>query len=169
MDSDTDDNTEVKGRGAETGESLDAKPGLDYATFLLHRNTLAESGSKQSASFDRHVLTLASGVLGGVIVFLEKIAPDPVTSSLILLYFSWGGLLASISCTLSSFQTSKAAHLKDIEIWDAIYLEKETEDLQEEVRKLKSRIRLLNRISLGAFVSGLIFLGVFAGYNVWVK
>ncbi len=165
----SDDDHVADEQEADSGGSVKAKPTLDYQTFLLHRNALAESGSKQSASFDKHVLTLASGVLGGVIVFLEKIAPDPVRTSLWLLYLSWAGLLCSITATLVSFQASKAAHLKDIEIWDARYLDQETSRLREQADKLKGRTRRLNRISLCAFVAGLILLGVFAGYNIWHK
>jgi len=62
----------------------------------VSKDTLFNSIVKEAGEFYNLVLTVASAFLGGTLLFLEKIAPQPVKWSLCILALGWLSLIVSI-------------------------------------------------------------------------
>ena len=86
-----------------------------YEDYLLEeRKSLLIAQSEQAKNFDRWVLTLAGGTFGLSLIFINQIAPNPM--SIGYLVAAWACFAASICLTLSSFLLSQEAHHKYIEV-----------------------------------------------------
>jgi hypothetical protein len=101
--------------GKRAEEKRDAKAeevkeeSVKYQAYLDERKTLVEGEQKSVAHFDSTILTLAAGALGVSLVFIEKIAPEPLPRTLWLLYGAWGAYAGSLLVILISFLTSGRA------------------------------------------------------------
>src|SRR5215211_1686322 len=58
-----------------------------FKSLLTERTRLIESKTDQAKSYDQAILTFSAGAIALSLTFVEKIAPTPVTPS--LLYISW--------------------------------------------------------------------------------
>ena len=129
--------------------------------YLEERKALVESQHKSSEQYDTHVLTLAAGALGISLVFLKDIAPSPIPTSLCWLRCAWGAYVSSLLLTLSSFQVSTKAFIRQRDILD---------DLIQQKRAGKNHwtkaVVLMNILSLTAFIIGTATLITFALENI---
>lgn len=92
-----------------------------HDAHLLRRNSLCDFAFKTSERYDQWVLTLSGGALAISLTFLEKIAPDPVPVTLVILGGSW---LAYILAALTGFCAiyfSREALYTEVEIGDEAY------------------------------------------------
>lgn len=135
-----------------------------YRTSLLEqRKSLLAALLDQSRSFDKYVLTLASGALGLSLVFIERIVPRPSAASASYLVGAWICFGASILITLVSFLCSQRACLKQINILNGLLdgsLEKATPNVFTWVTGL------LNWLSMLAFMAGVALLTTFSIQNL---
>lgn len=137
---------------------------LDYNTYLSYRKVLVEGATEQGKSYEKQLLTLATGLLGASLIFLEKIAPNPASESMIYLYLSWGCLLFSIVSIVTSLLVSSRAFQRATEILD---LEQAGKCKAGILKNNYSTIVVLLNISAGvSFFGGVLFLCVFAISNM---
>lgn len=87
----------------------------DYDLYIEERKILVDSLRESSRTFDKAILTLASGSFGFTIAFLKDIVPTPFENTKWLIHFSWSLFALSILLILISFLTSQKACLKQIE------------------------------------------------------
>jgi hypothetical protein len=81
--------------------------GRTYAEVITTRDKLHEAEQNIGSSFDKHLLTLASGALAVSIGFVEKIATDPRWT--ILLFGAWSAFAACILTNLLAILISQAS------------------------------------------------------------
>ena len=98
----------------ENLENIEVKD-KDYDLYIEERKILVDSLRESSRTFDKAILTLASGSFGITIAFLKDIVPNPFENTKWLLYFSWSFFAFSILVILVSFLTSQKACLKQID------------------------------------------------------
>ena len=87
----------------------------EYDLYIEERKILVDSLRESSRTFDKAILTLASGSFGFTIAFLKDIVPIPFENTKWLIHFSWSLFVLSILLILISFLTSQKACLKQIE------------------------------------------------------
>lgn len=67
----------------------------------ITRETIFKVLAKDADGYYKLVLTLASAFLGGSLLFLEKIVPDPTWLSLVFMVLGWGSLVGSVAVVTS--------------------------------------------------------------------
>ena len=130
--------------------------------LIEERKTLEKALLDQSGSFDKWVLTLASGALALSLTFIEKIVPHPDTNTINFLIGAWSCFGSSILLTLISFLFSQKACLKNIEIIEKL-LKKDESPVSNSFTIMTD---ILNWFSMVAFLTGVALLIVFAVNNV---
>jgi uncharacterized membrane protein YhaH (DUF805 family) len=135
----------------------------EYRERLLEeRKSLVSALLDQSSSYDKWILTLASGALALSLTFIEKIAPHPQTQTIYYLVGAWSSFGLSMLMTLLSFLFSQKACLKNIEI-----IEKRLNNNNSPTsNNFTILTNILNWLSMAFFLVGVAFLIVFAVYNV---
>jgi hypothetical protein len=63
----------------------------------VSKDAVFSSIVSEAACFYKMIVAVASSFLGGSLIFMEKIAPDPSTFSLVVLGIGWLALMASIA------------------------------------------------------------------------
>ena len=145
----------------------------DHVAYLEERKHNIEAERQQAESYDKWLITLASGAFGLSLAFFRLMSDGPAVHSMWTLALAWIALLGSMVCTLKSFLCSQDAHRQYIEILDHQYAS--TRDQTEFARpelwsaydKLNNSIDRLNRWSLRLFVVGSALLGLFCILNVF--
>lgn len=89
-----------------------------YRFYLEERRFIDESKSKAAESYDKYMITLASGALGLSILYVEKVAPRPAAGSVPWLLVAWLGFASALLAMLGSFLGSQAAWGRRLEIHD---------------------------------------------------
>jgi hypothetical protein len=139
--------------------------GLRYKMYLHERDVLIEGEQESTDQLDKNILALAGGALGISVVFMEKIAPNPLPETLVFLCWSWLGLALSLLMTLSSFLTSQHAYRRQIEILEAEIFP-ETGDTGGSKNCWSILTRILNWCSIISFIFGITMLAYFSIQNV---
>lgn len=135
---------------------------MHHQNYLDHVKTLTEIESQQIKSFDKSVLSVASGALGLSLLFSERLAPSvPVLSW--LLYAAWGLLCLSILSTMLSFLLAAEASSKQREIFGKFYSEGFSG--REAPNPFTPWIGRLNWLSLILTCLGVVCLTLFAISN----
>ena len=133
---------------------------------------------KQVPDMNRTILTLGGGALALSITFLEKIAPSPHPSTVIILVIAWLALLLSVVMQLLALASSQKAVQLQIERLDSEYgYYRAADNLEEAVRTKPSEpenphvkcVSTYNVISRWALIFGIILLFMFSGINVQPK
>ena len=139
-----------------------------YNIYIQHRRDLILGKCEQYRSFDKNILTLASGGLGLSIIFVQHVAPKPVCWSFPFLILTWVCLLLSILSTLISFLTSQEAFEKRIADLDKQQSSPEqgSESAMSPNDSWSSWTRRFNIASLVTFWLGVVFFTVFAAPNI---
>ena len=134
---------------------------LERDAYLEERKSLVEAEGEASQSLDKALITLSAGAFGLSLLFISRIAPDPV--SLRWLYVAWSGFISSLVTILSSFLASQIAYRKARELLDADF--KNTGDGQDS--SLWNKLTAgLTGVSIAAFIIGVVALAVFATRNL---
>ncbi|TSA17857.1 hypothetical protein D4R75_11960 [bacterium] len=140
------------------GESKDLS---DHQMYLDERKLLIEALRESSQSFDKAMVTLASGSFGFTIAFLKDVAPRPFQNTLWLLASSWICFAFSLIVILLSFLFSQKACREQIEIAFAVLVNKETK-----ATPWGTATTICNYISIIALVFAVTFWCLFAYWNV---
>src|SRR5437764_475504 len=77
-----------------------------YELYLEDRKLLIAAQRETAASFDKTLLTLASGAFAGSLVILKDLVPKPFANTLWLLGWSWGLFTLSLVTILIGFMAS---------------------------------------------------------------
>jgi hypothetical protein len=125
---------------------------------------LNEIEQKSADQHDKAVLQLAMAALGVSITFLDKIAPQPIRCTLILLFAGWVSLILSIVAIVGSFLMSQRACQYEREMLDKEFREQTQLDRD---KKHSKRVTRLNRLAYIGFVVGVGLILIFSGWNLW--
>lgn len=118
------------------------------------REWLVQAHHTASQDFDKAIMALAGGALGLSLTFVDDYAPNPTDKW--LLAVSWGLLALSLLVILVSYLTSQSALLAAIGRIDR----------DEEARGGGWLTPVLNWVAASALVVGVVFLVLFALYNL---
>lgn len=132
-----------------------------YELYLEERKILIEALREGSRTFDKAILTLASGSFGFSIAFIKDIVPNPLSNTLWLLGCSWVLFSLSIIIILLSFIFSQNACKAQIDL--------SYEEIMSEIitRNIWSTItRISNYSSIILIAAALFFLGGFVYWNL---
>lgn len=125
----------------------------DQADRVVYRQWLVETYASMSQAFDKAIMTLAGGALGISITFVHDLAPKPTHET--WLATSWGCFAAALLVILASFIASQRAILRMIGSLD-----------RDEEPARGQLTTVLNAVSAGALILGVICLVRFALYNI---
>jgi len=125
--------------------------------WARHRQWLLSAYQEASRSFDKAIMTLAGGALGISIAFIRDVAPEPVHKW--ALWTAWLLLASSLLLILASFLASQRAILDMVRQIDA--------NVETVTRGRAAKATdCLNVLAAVSFVSGVVFLAIFALYNL---
>jgi len=139
-----------------------AGPDIDKDVYLSDRKSLIDALQDQLRSFDKYILTLSAGTFGLSLLFINQIAPNPRPDTLFLLIGAWCAFGISILSTLVSFQLSRKACLKQIDIIEAIM----RGDLGNNNNIYTKVTNVLNWLSMFLFLLGIALLLIFCAQNL---
>jgi hypothetical protein len=138
----------------------------NYQTFMEERKILIAEEQKQASSFDKYLLTFATGTFGLTVTFIKDITNGTIVASTKwMIILAWTLLATTIILMLMSFLSTLKANRKQVEI-DKKYF------ITDKGKKTPGRNRwntvtlVLNIISSAAFVVALLFLFVFVSGNM---
>jgi len=149
-----------------------------YAEYLKEREKLHDASLETAGRYDRAVLTISTGALAVSIVFIEKIAPQPMKYSVVVLVLAWFLLLSCVVFQLLALSASQLATRKQISLLDAQYQELMYSDEQmsdvsgviaTEENRFSKNVALHNTVSLWSLVLGIILIMVFSAVNILFK
>lgn len=123
----------------------------------VSKDTLFNSIVKEAGEFYNLILTVASAFLGGSLLFLEKIAPQPVKWSFCILGFGWLSLIISIG--LAAY-----VRLKNLESGRLALEEK-----YEEAKKLDRKKECCTVCMMCMVLFGVLCITIFGMINLILK
>jgi len=138
---------------------------MDQETYLKERSSLIEVEHSSSDQHDKAALTLSAGALGLSVTFLEKIAPHPTPCTSWMVLLAWLCFIGSITSVLASFHFSQVACRKQREILDDLYRAGGKLNV-EPTNSFAVWTEKLNYGSFGLFIVGVLFLTLFAWFNL---
>jgi len=123
-----------------------------------HRAALLEGDRAQSELFDKTLITLSGGALAVSLTFLHDIVGGvPAHGTRCALLAAWVLLVVSLFSTLFSFKASQRA----------LRAEAKAIDMGTEPSgRAVAYGRALNAVALGALIVGVVFLMLFAYWNI---
>lgn len=89
-----------------------------YKAYLDERKGLNDAELAACENFDKYMITLSSGALGLSLLYLEKVAKQPIPTSYPWLYWSWSLLGVTLCIMLVSFLCSQSSWRRQREILD---------------------------------------------------
>lgn len=130
--------------------------------LLKYRQELIDAKNASQDQLDKTLLSLSAGAFGITIAFLESITSIPPIYPR-LLYISWLCWGLTIGFSLIAFYLSVKSHEVDL-----VLLHTKPDELYDKDRKdpYNSAVKVLNKISLIAFLIGLSTISFFAAYNL---
>jgi len=126
------------------------------------RNSVYETKSKSQDDFEKYINVLASGGLAITITFFDKIVDIHAAICVFLIVLGWVLLIATLLSNLISHYLSISYAQKTI---DEIN-EKKYDDVFTNVTKRNKRIRVLNGLSIGTLIIGIVSIIVFVTLNL---
>ena len=135
---------------------------MRYDSYLAHRQTLIQIEADQTRSFDKSMLSVASGALALSIAFSDKMVPETPEFTW-LLFTSWFAFCGSILSTTCSFLIAARALARQRENFDASFAA-ESEG-PEPPNPFGPWIARLNALSLALIFFGALCLTSFAAAN----
>ena len=144
---------------------------LEYKVYLEERKSLVDAVREGARSFDKTILVLSSGAFGLSLTFIRQISPNIKSGTVFLLICAWVGFCLSLLFTLISFLTSQSACLKQIKILEVEYFNSQREhDKKANIENIENKSSdwtgRLNKLSIVAFMLGVIFLAFFSISNL---
>ena len=139
-----------------------------YKVYLDERKLLIHAEYEESRLFDKAILALTAGAFGLSLTFIRQIVPTVEFGTVWMLICAWTGFCISLLITLISFLTSQSACSKQREILEAEYFDNHGSQSEKTHPKNKPAIwtKRLNKISISAFIIGVIFLATFSISNL---
>jgi len=135
---------------------------MDKDEYLKRFELLDNADTEQARSFDKSILTLATGALGITITFANKIVPEIKADTSYFIVITWIGLGLSVVFTLISFISSQYACKSEIAI-----LENTFHNKNGGATNIASLITsFLNWTSIICFIIGAIYWGIFLFKNL---
>ena len=149
----------------------DSNDDFKYKVYLEERKSLVDAEREGSRLFDKAILTLTAGAFGLSLTFIRQMAPDIKSGTAFLLICAWVGFCLSLLFTLISFLTSQSACLKQIKILEVEYFNSQREhDKKANIENIENKSSdwtgRLNKLSIVAFMLGVIFLAIFSISNL---
>ena len=149
----------------------DNSDNLEYEVYIEERKLLVDAEREGSRLFDKAILTLTAGAFGLSLTFIRQMAPDIKSGTVFLLICAWVGFCLSLLFTLISFLTSQSACLKQIKILEVEYFNSQREhDKKANIENIENKSSdwtgRLNKLSIVAFMLGVIFLAIFSISNL---
>jgi hypothetical protein len=142
-------------------KSTSTQADKDYQLFIDERKLLIEGIREGARTFDKSILTLASGAFGITIAFMKDIAPHPFANTLCLLGWSWAMFSLSLVLILLSFLSSQKACKEQIDVsYKVLVLKKDAKTSWTLVTTI------LNISSIVSLITAIIFWGIFAYWNL---
>ena len=138
----------------------------EYRTYIEHRNQLIQASDQQYRQLTKQILVLSSGAIAISLIFIEKVAPDPRSETLWLLFVCWVSLILSLALTVVSFLVSGSAYEIQIKRWDELFSTPVEDRTLEDRQPLSRLTNTLTVLSLLTFVIGILSLCAFAFVNV---
>ena len=134
-----------------------------YQIYLDERKLLIDAEREGARTFDKALLTLASGSFGFTLAFLNVLVPEPVNSSKYYLLISWILFALSIVSILLSFLTSQKSCREQIDIsYDIIV--KGLND--KKGNKWGKYTDILNLLAISFLILAFVFWGIFIFINI---
>lgn len=133
----------------------------EWADF---RNSVYETKSKSEDDFEKYINLIASGGLAITIAFFDKIVDINKTGFIFLIIIGWVLLVCTLISNLISHFLSISYSQKTI---DEIN-EKKYDDVFTNLKKRNKTIKLLNGLSIGALIFGIISIIVFVTLNLTI-
>ena len=137
-------------------------PNEKRQTYLEERKLLIDAEREAARSFDKAMITLSAGALGLSITFIRQLSPI-LPQARLLLYVAWGSFIFALLVMLLSFLFSQSAMRKQRDILDQEYAETATTKVKNNWATITN---WLNRVSIGLFILGVIFLALFSIKNL---
>lgn len=172
----TQDHTRLNGTGSSEGNGAPKATALEqdaeyvkirYTSYQQQRKDLCAASLEVSGRYDQWILTLSGGALALSLGFLERIAPAPIAWTTVLIALAWGMLILALLTGFAAIFYSQKATDRQIEVLDHGFRSflngKAGEPLPNKYRKHTDR---LTRTSLAMLGLGLVFLCIFAFFNL---
>ena len=132
-----------------------------YQLYLDERKLLIDAEREGARTFDKAILTLASGAFGFSIAFLKDIVPHPHSNTLCLLGWSWSLFSISLVIILFSFLSSQYACRFQIDLsYDELMSNKTRKNVWATITDI------CNFASIIVLTSAFFFWGCFVFWNV---
>ena len=132
-----------------------------------------QRGSEIAAGLDKALISLSGGALVFSMTFVNTLAPSKL--ALPALFLAWIAFVGSIISLLYAMRSLQSGLSKTFdEIMDRL---SEVEHAERSgasgisIPKKKihyAKVEILNQLAIGAFIVGVLLLGFFVGYNLWV-
>lgn len=126
------------------------------------RNSVYETKSKSQDDFEKYINIIASGGLALTIAFFDKIVDVKFVIGVCLIVFGWVLLIATLLSNLISHYLSISYAQKTI---DEIN-EKKYDIVFINVAKRNKWIKILNRLSIGTLIIGIVSIIIFVTINL---
>ena len=135
-------------------------------TFNEFRKYYQEAINKSEDDFEKNLIYLSSGALGLTLIFIEKIVPPQNSIYLFLLILGWVLLTVTLGINLVSHLISKKYIQKSqSEFDDCIHLKITWDEHYENSLKRNKNIDIINWVSLGLFILGIISIVIYTSIN----
>lgn len=147
-----------------------------YNSYVEQRRKLDSTALSVSTKYDQWILTISGGALALSLTFIEKIASNPVVSTLPLIGLSWLLFVISLLTALLAIRFSSRSLVRQIEILDDEYrhfIATTTESnavgerLESTSNPFREYIKYATRISLISLILGSILLCTFSIVNLY--
>lgn len=110
--------------------------------------------ASEAAGLYNLLITLSTGMFGGTLLFLDRIAPSPTKKSLWFLGFGWGMLLfCTLACAWVRWKNLESGRLA-------------LEGKFEDARKVDKPNRMLTKLAIILLGLGIAFIGIFGFVNI---
>lgn len=143
------------------GKKKDASIETEWNEF---RNSVYETKSKSQDDFEKYINVIASGGLAITIAFFDKVVDIHKSTYISLIIIGWILLVLTLLTNLISHYLSISHAQQTI---DEIN-EKKYDDVFINVKKRNGCIKILNGISIGSLIIGIIFIIIFVTLNLTI-
>ncbi|MFO1076691.1 MAG: hypothetical protein U1E73_03085 [Planctomycetota bacterium] len=143
-------------------------PNTDKSHLYAHRVSLVEAAERTQAGIDKTLVTLASAAIGVTLAVLKDIATsgNPAACRTCLMY-AWGFLALTLAASLLSLAFSGKLTHAEISSIDRMIRGEDDPPTERRRRCVWSCATLwMNRVSLIAFLIGMLLTIVFAANNL---
>jgi hypothetical protein len=149
-----------------------------HERYVKQRERLLSASLETAGRYDRTHLTVSSGALALSVTFLDKIAPEPVQWTILVIVIAWVLLLLSIIFQLRALDRSENATKEQVAILDAEYkfyfssdnpADKVREGFIKPDNCYIEITKQYNTIARRCLIVGIILIFVFSAINLWTK